>query len=118
MSSADETGAPAESSVFVRRAALIEINARRVNEAIERGTSDAVPVFVCECANLGCHATVPLSIRAYEEVRTDFDRFLIVPGHEVDGVDEVVERYPGYLVVVKAPAEAKRMARDADQRTD
>jgi len=102
---------------WTRRAAAAEINGRRVNEAIERGTSAAVAVFVCECGNLGCNAQVRISIPSYEAVRTDFDRFFVVPGHEIEEVDRVVERHPGYFVVVKRLREAKEMARDADQRT-
>jgi hypothetical protein len=99
-----------------RRAAVAEINARRVNEAIERGDSGPAPVFVCECGYLGCNETTSLSIRDYESVRTDFDRFFLIPGHEIDTVDRVVERYPEYLVVVKLEPEAKEMAREGDQR--
>lgn len=100
-----------------RRAAAAEINARRVNEAIERGDSGPAPVFLCECGFLGCNATVSLSIQAYEAVRTDFDRFFVIPGHEIEVVDRVVERHSEYLVVVKHQPEAKEKARDADQRT-
>ena len=104
-------------AAWTRRAAAAEINGRRVNEAIERGTRAAVPVFVCECGNMGCHAQVRISISSYEAVRTDFDRFFVVPGHEIKEVDRIVERKRGYLVVVKRLPEAKEMARDADQRT-
>ena len=96
-----------------------EINGRRVNEAIERGERRAADaVFVCECGNLGCTTTIELSIDSYEAVRTDFDRFLIVPGHEIAEVDEVVEQHRGYLVVVKREPEAKSLAQDTDVRSD
>jgi hypothetical protein len=102
---------------FKRRAASLEINGRRVNEAIERGGDRDSAVFVCECGHLGCSETLELSISAYEAVRTDFDRFLVVPGHEIEEVDEVVERHHGHLVVVKREPEAKAMASATDQRT-
>lgn len=63
------------------------------------------------------HAQVRISITSYEAVRTDLDRFFVVPGHEIEAVDRVVERHSGYLVVVKHLPEAKEMARDADQRS-
>ena len=100
-----------------RRATMLEVNGRRVNEAIERGGRGGSAVFVCECGNLGCGDTIELSIAAYESVRTDFDRFLVLPGHEIDAVDRVVERHPAHLVVVKRGPEAKAVARAADQRT-
>jgi hypothetical protein len=99
-----------------RRAAAAEINGRRVNESIERGTIRPAPVFVCECGNIGCQATVTLPIPAYEAVRTDFNRFLVLPGHEIDSVDRVVETHPSYLVVVKREPEAREMAKQTAQR--
>lgn len=101
-----------------RRAAAAEINGRQVNEAIERGLPGAdSAVFVCECGYLGCSTTLRLSVTAYEAVRTDFDRFLVVPGHEIEEVDEVVERHPDHLVVVKRPGVPKEMARASDLRS-
>lgn len=101
-----------------RRAAAAEINGRQVNEAIEpRGRPEASAVFVCECGHLGCSETVEIPVAEYEEVRTDFDRFLVVPGHEIEEVDEVVDRRQGYLIVVKRKPEAREMARASDERT-
>ncbi|HYC80170.1 MAG TPA: hypothetical protein VEB65_00195 [Solirubrobacterales bacterium] len=103
---------------FGRRVAAREINGRKVNEAIERGEPDADGAsFVCECGYLGCTETVGLSSAAYEDVRSSFDRFLIVPGHEIEEVDEVVERHQEYFVVVKREGEPREMARASDERT-
>ena len=102
---------------FVARAASAEINGRRVNEAIERGTESARgAVFVCECGNLGCTATVGLTTAEYELVRSSFDRFLIIPGHEIESVEDVVERHDGYLVVAKRDGQAVAMAAVTDDR--
>ncbi len=103
---------------FQRRAAAAEVNGRRVNEAIEpQGRPDRSAVFVCECGNLGCSETVEIAVGEYEEVRVDFDRFFVVPGHEIDEVDRVVERRPAYLIVVKRAPEAREMARASDERS-
>jgi hypothetical protein len=103
---------------FQRRAAAAEINGRQVNEAIEpRGRPEGTAVFVCECGYLGCNETVEIPVVEYEEVRTDFDRFLVVPGHEIETVDEVVEQRRGYLVVVKREPEAREMAKASDERS-
>lgn len=102
---------------FQRRAAAAEINGRQVNEAIEPRRADASAVFVCECGHLGCSETVKLRVADYEAVRTSFDRFLLVPGHEIESVDRVVERYDKYLVVVKREPEAREMARASDERS-
>lgn len=98
--------------------ASIEVNGRRVNEAIERGESGSRrTTFVCECGHLGCNETVAMAIPEYEAVRSDFDRFLVLPGHEIALVDEVVEEHGDYLVVVKREGEARDVAAAADPRS-
>jgi hypothetical protein len=107
------------SSPAVERAAAAEVNGRRVNEAIERGAgATGTAVFVCECGHLGCTETVELAISEYEEVRTGFERFLIVPGHELPGIEDVVERHGSYLVVAKRDDAAVQMAYATDDRDD
>ncbi|HYG97079.1 MAG TPA: hypothetical protein VD741_08215, partial [Solirubrobacterales bacterium] len=70
--------------LWKQRITQTEINGRRVNEAIEQGDEGVeTAVFVCECGYLGCTTTVELGIAEYEEVRTDFNRFLLIPGHEI-----------------------------------
>jgi hypothetical protein len=102
-----------------RRAAAAEVNGRRVNEAIERGTRGrGIAIFVCECGNLGCNATVEMSIDEYEEVRTGFERFLVLPGHEIEEIEDVVERHSSYLVVAKRDGEAAETAYATDDRDD
>jgi hypothetical protein len=114
----EASGHTPESDRLARRAAAMEINRRRVNEAIERGEQGAgAAIFVCECGYVGCNERVELSIPEYEAVRSDFDRFLIVPGHEIEEVDEVVERRPSYYVVVKREGEPREMASASDPRT-
>ena len=103
----------------VERAAAAEINGRRVNEAIERGARNhGKAVFVCECGKLGCSATVELEIDEYESVRSGFERFLVVPGHEVEKIEDVVEHHGSYLVVAKRDDQAVEMAYAADERDD
>ena len=101
-----------------RRIACAEINRRRVNEAIEQGrrTGDR-QVFICECGRVGCNTTLSLGLDEYEAVRTGFERFLVIPGHEIEPVDEVVERHSEYAVVAKVGA-AREIARETDDRLD
>jgi hypothetical protein len=108
---------PGDSDRRVKQAAAAEVNGRQVNEAIERGTGAAgVAVFVCECGNLGCNATVELTIPAYEQVRSGFDRFLVVPGHELPDIERVAERHEDYLVVAKQDGQAVVIAAATDDR--
>jgi hypothetical protein len=109
---------PGNTDRRVKQAAAAEVNGRRVNEAIERGTNAAgAAVFVCECGNLGCNATVELTIPVYERVRSGFDRFLVVPGHELPDIERVAERHEDYLVVTKVDGQAVLIAAVTDERS-
>jgi hypothetical protein len=113
--SRDET--PGENGRNVARAAAAEVNGRQVNEAIERGTRDAgAAVFVCECGTLGCTCTVELTIAEYEDVRSGFERFLVIPGHELEDIEDVIERHDKYLVVAKRDSQAVAIAAVTDDR--
>ena len=112
-----ETSFEGDGTRSVERAAAAEINGRRVNEAIERGADGAgKAVFVCECGHLGCSETVELSLTEYEEVRTGFERFLVVPGHQIGDIEDVVEQHRSFLVVAKRDDEAVEMAYATDDR--
>lgn len=107
-----------DSDERARRAAQIEANMRRVNEAIEAGSHGGRLVFLCECGRLGCGTTILLSHEEYEDVRTSFDRFLVAPGHDIPPIEEVVERHDGYLVVSKQHPDARELAKTADPRSE
>src|SRR5689334_13219947 len=103
----------------VEPAAAAEVNGRRVNEAIERGAQGTgTAVFVCECGNLGCSETVELAISEYEGVRSGFERFLVVPGHQIEEIEDVVERHDSFLVVAKRDDRAAQIAYATDDRDD
>jgi hypothetical protein len=88
-----------------RRMAANEAMCREVNEAIERGQwpgeEDAPVAFRCECARLGCDQLIELSVRDYERIREDPRHFAVVRGHELTGVEVVIEEQSGYFVVEK-----------------
>jgi hypothetical protein len=114
---ADLDERPDDHRRLVGRAAAAEVNGRQVNEAIERGTRTATAaVFVCECGNLGCNSTVELTISSYESVRSGFERFLVVPGHELEDIEDIVERHETYLVVAKRDGQAVAIAAVTDDR--
>jgi len=95
---------------------------RQVNEQIEQiaspdGRRDGhVYEFMCECSNLDCNLLLPLTVRAYEEVRANPQAFLVAPGHELPEIESVITRRPGYEVVLKH-GEAAEMAREMDPRS-
>ncbi|HET9719703.1 MAG TPA: hypothetical protein VFP55_06485 [Solirubrobacteraceae bacterium] len=87
-----------------RRVARNESLFREANEAIGRGLwpeqEDAVIRFRCECADQ-CGQPVELSHREYERVRQNGRWFIVLEGHEIPGMEEVVERHDGWVVVQK-----------------
>jgi hypothetical protein len=102
------------------RIAANEAAFRDVNEGIARGQwpgeSDAPHGFRCECARLGCNVLVEVSLRGYERIRAHPRHFLLAAGHELPGVDSVVETGEGYVVVEKTE-EAGRAAEALDPRS-
>jgi hypothetical protein len=103
-----------------RRLAPTESVFREVNEGIERGQwpgedSDLVR-FRCECARLGCNLLLELTLTEYEHVRAHSRRFLMIDGHQVPELEEVVERRPGYVVVQKLD-EAGEKTEESDPRS-
>jgi hypothetical protein len=95
-----------------------EISLRRVNEAIEAGrrTRDGLVPFLCECGLLGCNEVIELTLDAYEDVRRDGARFVVLPGHRSE-VDVLVENGGGYDVVAKREGAPAAYARQADPRS-
>lgn len=93
---------------------------RQVNEAIARGLwpEDRMRLvgFRCECARLDCNTPIQLTLSEYEHIRASPRRFAVVRGHEIPGVETVVETHPGYLVVEKEH-EAGAVAEATDPRS-
>ena len=89
------------------RIASNEARFRSVNERIERGLhrfrrADAeVAGFVCECGTADCVALVRVPLEVYARVRSDPRCFVIRPGHELAGAEDVVQRGARFTVVAK-----------------
>jgi hypothetical protein len=75
---------------------------REVNERIrDVSAQPAEAEFLCECADASCTAAVGMTLAEYELVRADPLHFLVLPGHELADVEDVVERGEGFTVVRK-----------------
>jgi hypothetical protein len=107
------------------RVARNETLFREFNERVEdmaegfdlRSEGDSMRIgFVCECGDLDCLERLELTRAAYEEVRSDPKRFVVVPGHEDMKIARVVAREGGYLVVEKID-EAAEVAIEHDPRS-
>ena len=103
----------------LRRVGLNESVFRSVNERIEelgeRFDASATE-FVCECADVSCAALVSMPRDAYEKIRANPGRFLIVAGHQRPDAERVVEDHGDYLVVQKF-GEAADVAESNDPRS-
>ena len=100
------------------RIAQNQVTFRRVNEALEPGDAPATErvKFLCECGRLGCTQRIELDLAAYEAVRSGYNRFLLLPGHEED-VDVVLEHHGHYVVAAKEGV-GETVARENDPRGD
>jgi hypothetical protein len=104
-----------------RRLAANEARFREINERVERDLEglvdqrDELLPFVCECGSGECSDTIGMTIPEYERVRSDPLLFAVVPGHEIEDVEDVLARHERYFVVRKH-AETHEIAEETDPR--
>lgn len=104
----------------LRQIAEHEISFREINERLAtdvRGVSPdhARVEFVCECGVITCTDSVSLTLAEYDAVRGDGAQFAVLPGHEIEDAEDVVQRAGGYFVVCKRDSSAP-LARRTDPR--
>jgi hypothetical protein len=100
------------------RRALNENVFREMNERLERlgeEFGDDAVEFLCECADPACSESLSIPISVYEAVRDHGRRFVMVPGHQREEVERVVEEHADYVVVEKL-GEAGEVAEETDPR--
>ena len=106
----------AELDLQRERAAKNESLFREVNERIEGLAHSATFIeFVCECADRSCSESVSLTREEYEEIRAGSNTFFMLAGHDLPGVEEIVEATGRYIVVAKLGA-GERVAARLDPR--
>lgn len=58
--------------------------------------------FACECGRVErCDGRVLMTLAEYEVVRSQSDRFAVVPGHQTEEIETVVAHDERYLIVDK-----------------
>jgi hypothetical protein len=88
-----------------QRAARNQSLFREVNERIEDLAATAsFSTFICECMDETCDAGVSLTIEEYEHIRSESNSFLVLPGHQVPAVENVIEANDRFVVVAKIGA--------------
>ena len=93
-------GGRAAGALDPQRAAVRQVNERLHDLERSRASSDPGS-FVCECADTGCAGYVELPLAEYERIRAQGTRFVVLPGHEVADLEQVVEEHGAWLVVRK-----------------
>jgi hypothetical protein len=88
------------------RAAKNQSLFREVNERVEDiaksfDLDEQQLDFICECAHTDCVERLEMSVTEYEGVRRVPNHFAVVEGHEIEDVENVVERTGRYIVVAK-----------------
>jgi hypothetical protein len=74
----------------------------RIREVSESLLADGAPLeFICECARESCLDRLKLTPEQFAEVREETTWFFVVPGHEREDVEVVVDRRAGYVIVAK-----------------
>ncbi len=90
-----------------KRLALNEVMFREINERLEsriETLSQGEPqlTVLCECSDPDCTTRLSVTTGEYETVRSDPRQFVVVPGHESERVERIVERTDRYEIVRKA----------------
>jgi hypothetical protein len=100
---------------------------REVNERVAEvynqfgggGTTDRMSEVIelfCECGQQApCEARVNVSAATYERVRSDPTTFILLPGHGIAIVEDVIERGDGFHIAQNI-GRAAEIARAADPR--
>jgi hypothetical protein len=98
--------APREERAIRNEALFREVNVHIANLEESVHSSGELLPLLCECVRTGCVVPIQVEPATFERVRENPARFLVTPGHEEPGVETVVERREGYLIVEKRIDEA------------
>jgi hypothetical protein len=92
---------------------------REVNEQIAALTTlvseTDVNLFICECSDSACAESLEITAAEHERVRANGAQFVVVSGHQLPEIEQVVDGTARFLVVEKLGAAAS-IARNADPR--
>jgi hypothetical protein len=93
------------------RAAQNQMLFRSVNDRIrEVGELSGSPPeleFACECADDTCIEKIRLSKLQFLAIESEENRFIVLRGHEVPEVEDIVAERDGFLIVSKRGAGAE-----------
>ena len=91
-----------EERILENEQAFAAINQRLRHDLERSGDDDGeLAAFVCECGQTACHDSVMLTTVQYVEAHRDPRDFVVLNGHEIPDVEDVVERAERYVRVRK-----------------
>jgi hypothetical protein len=94
-----------------RRLAQNEALFREVNERVSSSGTDRSPAashdYLCECSNPDCTFQITLGASEYEAVRVDPRQFVVLPGHYMPEIEDLVTETDRYWIVRKVGAEGE-----------
>jgi hypothetical protein len=110
---------PREERTARNEALLREVNERihEVGESLQVLPDNGELEFRCECGRPDCKEFVSMTASEYERVRSDNDRFAVVPGHEDSQIERIVARGDGYFVVDKRPEAEPLVGADGESES-
>jgi hypothetical protein len=113
------TGSAGDSGDAAREVGHRQSLFREVNERIEELTQsfaleDAIPVL-CECGLTTCNERIELSRSEYDRLRGVPTHFVVLPGHDLPGVERVIEQNERFAIVEKV-GESAAVAIELDPR--
>jgi hypothetical protein len=94
------------------RVAKNEDEFRDWNERRADASDEPILTLVCECAEELCTLPLHVTAEAYQQVRANPRRFIVLPGHEARGNVEVLVEQHGTFVVVEKIGEAGEVAEE------
>src|SRR3954466_8807972 len=100
-----------------QRVAMNEATFRKVNEGMEAGQAPAALLASGGGGGgLGCNKLIELTRGECEEVRSNARRFAIIDGHQIEEVEDVVERTERFIVVQKRGRRESEIVEHTDPR--
>jgi hypothetical protein len=84
--------------VSTGRQALRRAVNTRLRGLVEGNGTATIDVF-CECGRVRCAGRMQLAAEAYDAMLESPRLFVVVPGHENDAVERIVERREGLFLV-------------------
>ena len=81
-----------------------EVNERiaELGDSAQAWSEDGGVDFLCECGTEGgCGERVHMPLPVYDHVRSQDDRFVVLPGHETPEIERAVDWTDEYVIVDK-----------------